>query len=74
MSLLRTRYQNKRYRLKGYTTASRVEDKYRRMSNKNKASHVVTIIIVIAAIVALWIWIRPISLLTEIFKTLGFRF
>lgn len=71
--LLRKRYQNKRYILKGYTTASRVERKYSKAKQRRFFSQAVTIVIIAASLIALWIWLKPISLISEIMKTIGYH-
>lgn len=70
--LLRTRYQYKRYRLKGYTTPSRVQRKYRRARRKNAVMHLLTAIIVLLLLIALTIYIRPLELISEAAKNMGF--
>lgn len=70
--LLRQRYQNKRYLLKGFTTVEEVEAKYSRVIRRNTAGHIVTLVLVVILLILLWSWIHPLSLLREIGKTIGF--
>lgn len=70
--LLRQRYQNKRYVLKGFTTAEEVEARYSRVIRRNTVGHIITLVLVVILVALLWNWIHPLSLLREIAKTIGF--
>lgn len=71
-NLLRTRHQNKRYKLKGYTNESYVQERYRQTRNKNIMGNALTMAIILAVVIFLWVWIKPLSLLSEIMKTIGY--
>lgn len=70
--LIRQRYQHKRYRLKGYTTPSRVRDKYQKTLRQNQAIHLLTMVLVFIGLLILWFWIHPFEILKELGKSLGF--
>lgn len=70
---MRNRFQTKRYRLKGFIPREKVEGIYSRRQAKNYLAHGFTILVIVALLAFLWFWLQPMSLITELSRSLGMQ-
>ncbi|NJP39981.1 hypothetical protein HCH52_02780 [Oscillospiraceae bacterium HV4-5-C5C] len=71
-SRLRRQGPNKIYRLKGYTTVTRVNRKRRRERLKRHTHNLISFAVIILALILLFIWLNPLPKLQDLLHALGF--
>ncbi|MDD2213927.1 MAG: hypothetical protein PHR21_05220 [Oscillospiraceae bacterium] len=71
-SRLRRQGPNKIYRLKGYTTVTRVNRKRRRERLKRHTHNLISFAVIILALILLFIWLNPLPRLQDLLHALGF--